>query len=690
MAGSRIKGITIEIDGNVTPLQKSLDGVNKDLKTTQANLRDVNKLLKLDPDNVDLLRQKQKLLNEAVKGATDRLEKEKEALRQLKEADQTPEVTAKMEALQRQIADDEAYLGRLKDQSKEFGSVAKQQFKAAGEKMQQFGDKVSMVGDKLMPLSAAAAGIGGGLLKLGYDAVKSSDELSTLSKQTGISTDELQKMQYASDLVDVSVEDITGALKKLKTKIDPSNKSLQALGVAATNSDGSLRNATDVFYDALGALSQIENETERDKMAMELFGKSADSLAGIVDDGGAALQQYGQQAEDLGVILDQDTLDALNQTNDTIDQMKQTVLGTFAQVGADVASVLGPALQKAADFIGKITEALRALTPEQTETILKIVGVVAAIGPALKIIGTIISTIGALQGAIGAVVGVLGGPLTIAIGAAVAAGVLIWKNWDKIKAKATEIKDWIVQKWNAIKDGVSNAVNNVKNAVSERWNAMKNAVGTVTDAIKQNAQQRLGEIKQAYQDAGGGIKGIISGAMAAVKGYFKNAYDFINLLTGGKLDAIKQKFENVFNSIKNFVKGVIDKIKSFFQFDFQLPQIKLPHFSIQPPGWKLGDLLKGSIPSLGIEWYAKAANQPYLFTSPTVMPTAAGLKGFGDRGSEIVYGRDALMRDIASATITPAQLYDAMVAALSTADLKVVIGNREFGRILRDQGVVTV
>ena len=72
------------------------------------------------------------------------------------------------------------------------------------------------------------------------------------------------------------------------------------------------------------------------------------------------------------------------------------------------------------------------------------------------------------------------------------------------------------------------------------------------------------------------------------------------------------------------------------------------------------------------------------------MPTAAGLKGFGDRGSEIVYGRDALMRDIASATITPAQLYDAMVAALSTADLKVVIGNREFGRILRDQGVVTV
>lgn len=668
MAGSRIKGITIEIDGNVTPLQKSLDSVNKDLKTTQASLRDVNKLLKLDPGNVELLRQKQKLLNEAIKGATERLDKEKEALRQLKEADQTPEVVAQMEKLQRQIVDDEAYLNRLKDQAKDFGSVTAQQFKLAGGKVSQFGSKVSDAGSKLMRISAAAAGLGAGMVKLGYDAVKSADDLNTLSKQTGISTGELQKMQYASDLVDVSVDDITGAMKRLKTKIDPSNKSLQALGVTVTNADGSLRSTTDVFYDALDALSKIGNETERDKMAMALFGKSADQLAGIVDDGGAALKEYGKQAEDLGVIMSQDTLDALNKTNDTIGQLKANTLGTLAQVGADVATVLGPALQSAAEFIAGITAKLRELTPEQTATILKIVGIVAAIGPVVSIGGKLIFGIGKLITILGTVIGVLGGPLTIAIGAVVAAGVLIYKNWDKIKEKAGQLKDWI----------------------SEKWAGIKNAVSTATNAIKEYTSQRLGEIKKAYEDAGGGIKGAVSAAMTAVKGNLRDAYNAINVLTGGKLDAIKDKFVKAFTTIRDFIKGIIEKIKGFFNFNFQLPHISLPHFTINPPGWKIGDLLKGSIPSLGIDWYAKGMSQPYLFTSPTVMPTAAGLKGFGDRGSEIVYGRDALLRDIASATITPDQMYNAMVAALASADLKVVIGSREFGRILRDQGVVTV
>jgi len=674
MASNRIKGITIEIDGNVTKLQKALDSTNKDLKTTQSNLRDVNKLLKLDPGNVDLLRQKQKLLNDAISGVNDRLAKEKEALRQLKEADQTPEVTQQMEALQRQIADDEAYLKKLKGEAKDFGSVAAQQFKLAGDKISAFGDKVGQVGQKLVPISTGAAAIGAGLVKLGYDSVKTADDLNTMAKQTGVTTDELQKMQYASDLVDVSVEDITGAMAKLKKKIDPNNKALQDLGVSVTNADGTLRNTTDVFYDTVAALSQIENETERDQAAMELFGRGADSLAGIIDDGGAALRAYGEEAQNMGLILDQDTLDSLNATNDMIDQMKATVLATFAEVGADVATVLQPALQTAADFIGGITEKLRELTPEQTEMILKIVGIVAALAPMLMIgskiihwLGSFIGVIPKVVGAIQTVITVLGGPLTIAIAAIIAIGVLLWKNWDTIKEKATAVKEWVVDKWNGIKEGMNNAIG----------------------AAKQFASERLGAIKQAYQDAGGGIKGVISGAMTAVKQYFRDGFNVLNQLTGGKLGEIKDKFVAKFNAIKDFVKRVIDKIKDFFSFNIELPHIKLPHFSIQPPGWKLGDLLKGSIPSLGIEWYKRAYDNPVLFTSPTVVSTPGGLKGFGDgSGGELVYGRESLMRDIRSASLSESQIYNAMVAALDTADLKVVIGNREFGRILREQGAL--
>lgn len=148
MAG-RIAGITIEIDGNTTKLSKALQGVNKDIKNTQSSLKDIDKLLKFDGGNVTLLKQKQEQLANAIDKTKQKLEQEKNALKQLKEGDQTPEVKAQMEALERQIADDEQKLKQLTQESKNFGSVAKQQFKAAGDAIKACGDKIKSVGDKM-------------------------------------------------------------------------------------------------------------------------------------------------------------------------------------------------------------------------------------------------------------------------------------------------------------------------------------------------------------------------------------------------------------------------------------------------------------------------------------------------------------------------------------------------------------
>ena len=358
MAGSRIKGITIQLDADATPLQKALSGVDKSLRQTQSNLRDVNKLLKLDPGNTALLTQKQKALKDAIGLTKDRLQQLKEAQKGVKEG------TAEWDALQREIIDTEQKLGKLESDYRSFGSVASQQIKAVGEKVKAAGKSIEDFGKKLQPVSAAAGALGGALVKLGYDSVKNADELSTLSKQTGLSTDSLQKMQYASELVDVSVEDITGALKKMKPKMTDSNKTFEKLGVSIKDSNGELRSAEDVFYDSIAALSQISNETERDQVAMELFGKSADQLAGVIDDGGAALKAYGDEAENLGLILDNDTIESLNNTNDTIDKLKGNLGATFAQLGATVAEVLGPVLEKFAEWIGNITARLREMNPE--------------------------------------------------------------------------------------------------------------------------------------------------------------------------------------------------------------------------------------------------------------------------------------------------------------------------------------
>jgi phage-related protein len=454
-----------------------------------------------------------------------------------------------------------------------FGSVSAQQIKNVGGKLQEAGGKIEEVGKKLSGISAGAAAIGGGLLKLGYNAVQSADDLNTLAKQTGISTDELQKMQYASDLVDVSLEDITGALRKMKPKMDENNETFQKLGVSVTNADGSLRSATDVFYDSIAALSGISNETERDQIAMELFGKGADQLAGIIDDGGEALKQYGDEAENLGLIMSGETLDALNQTNDTIDQMKARMSATLGQIGADVATVLAPALEKGAEWIGTITAKLRELTPEQTETILKIVGVVAAIGPLLIIGGKLIAGIGSLISVIGSVVGFLGGPLTIAIAAVIAIGVLLWKNWDTIKEKAISL-----------------------------WNGLKATFESIKSTIT------------------GVVQNVIS-----------------------KMQALWDKISTTFNNIKDKVKNVIDTIKGIFNTTISFPHIKLPHFNVSggKVPWGLGG--KGTPPSISIDWYRRAYDNPVMFTSPTVLATPSGLKGFGDgSGAEIVMGLDKL------------------------------------------------
>lgn len=120
------------------------------------------------------------------------------------------------------------------------------------------------------------------------------------------------------------------------------------------------------------------------------------------------------------------------------------------------------------------------------------------------------------------------------------------------------------------------------------------------------------------------------------------------LLDAGKalLDMIWEGLKSGWDSVTEWFSGIIDSIKGFLDFDFTLPHIPLPHFGILPEGWKIKDLLKGVIPSLDIQWYAKAYNDPFLFTSPTVV----GDRGFGDGGSaEMVYGRDNLMRDIRQA-----------------------------------------
>ena len=203
-----------------------------------------------------------------------------------------------------------------------------------------------------LAVTAGAAAAATGVTALTLKSALAADDLNTLAKQSGFSTADIQKWQYASDLIDVSIDDIVKSAGKMKKNMISTSKTTIAafdqLGVKVRDGSGELRNSTDVFYETLTALSKVSNETERDTLAMTIFGKSADSLAGIVDDGGAALKGLADQAEKAGVILSQDTLDGANALNDKVDTLKATVKGFAGKVGSELAG----RTSKALDVVG--------------------------------------------------------------------------------------------------------------------------------------------------------------------------------------------------------------------------------------------------------------------------------------------------------------------------------------------------
>ncbi|MBQ1580484.1 MAG: hypothetical protein IIZ86_05075, partial [Firmicutes bacterium] len=232
---NNIKGITIQIGGDTTGLDKALKGVNSQAKSAQNELKEVNKALKLDPGNTELLEQKQRALAAAVSATAEKLQTLKEAQKQA--ADQLARGDIGQEqydALTREVVKTEAELKKATKAQEEFNVKAEE----ASAKLTDVGNKAQAVADKTKALSTAAAGL---LVAIGGAAVKSAewaDNLNTLSQQTGITTEDLQKMQYAADRIDVSVETITGGIRKLTAQVSSNNEAFDKLGVSITNADG--------------------------------------------------------------------------------------------------------------------------------------------------------------------------------------------------------------------------------------------------------------------------------------------------------------------------------------------------------------------------------------------------------------------------------------------------------------------
>lgn len=313
VAAGRIKGITVEIGGDTTGLSKALQSVNKQIRDTKSDLRDVEKLLKLDPGNTELLAQKQRLLGNEISSTKDKLQTLRTAAEQANEALAKGDISQEQyDGLQREIAETEQRLKELEKTAKEFGNVLSQQFKVAGEKMKEVGDKVSDVGTKMLPATAAIAGIGTAAVKTTADFDSAMSKVRALS---GAGEEDFQKLR------DIALEmgektafsaseaaDALGYMALAGWDAERSTKALPGVLNLAAASGMDLAKASDMVTDYLSAFGM---EADRAAYLSDILAyaqansnTSAEQLGDAYKNCAANLHAAGQDVETVTSLLE--------------------------------------------------------------------------------------------------------------------------------------------------------------------------------------------------------------------------------------------------------------------------------------------------------------------------------------------------------------------------------------------------
>lgn len=504
MAGGSIKGITISFAGDTTKLDKALRQIKNSTKDIDSELKQVNKALKFNPTSVELWRQKQDLLKQKIKETENNL-KELKSIQAQMDASGVDKNSEAYRRVQREIVEAES---KLKTFNAELRKVGQVNLRAMSEQFKDMGNKLTSAGQAMRGISTAAAAVTAAIGALTVKSGKWADDMNTMSKVYSISTKDLQKYSAAAELVDVDIETIAKSHTKLEKQMLTATKgtgtaaeAFKKLGVNVTDSNGELRKGDDVWQETIKALGSMENETERDALAMQLMGKSAAELNPLIEDGGKTYTELANtlQKYDLDFI-DQETLDQANAFNDSLDTIKAVGLVAFQQLGTQLAAYLAPALEKVVDVVGRLAEWFSNLSPRTQAIIAGVAAFVAVLAPLLIGLGkvsfaisSILSLAATVGPAIGGIVAALG-PVILIIAAVVAAGVLLYKNWDTIKAKALAFKNAVIATFNQFKTQVTTTFNNIKNAIVTPIQNAINKVKAIIDKIKGWFPIKVGKI----------------------------------------------------------------------------------------------------------------------------------------------------------------------------------------------------
>jgi len=624
MAGY-IKGITIEFGADTSKLNGALKKTQGTLNKTQAELKQINRALKFNPGNTTLLKQKFELLQRSVKETQLKLKQLKDMQRSM-DASGVSRSSAQYRQLEREIIKTTSQLRMGEAELRSFGSIGKQQALAVGAAFQSAGAKIKSVGrtitTTLSVYGLAGLYAGAKLIDSYEQQAQAEQKLEAVYKSSmGASKEAAQAtMEYASELQKTGV---------IGDEVTLAGAAVLAQYAKTPEAVNGILPAMDNYLAKTKGMNATQEDAEA---AAKIFGKAMNGNTTALERQGFVLTEQQKELLKTGTEEEKAALLAevvAQKTGNMNEELAKTDAGKIQQakmalgdMGEEIGAVLLPAVADLAKWITnnllpKIQQLIEWLKqhPAVAKFALAFAAITAALGPVLMMIGSLVSIIGSLimfAPALGGVFAALAGPVGIAvaaIAAAIAVGIALYKNWDTIKAKAKAI-------WNSI----SNAVSTVVNRVKTNFNTMKNTVISVFNTIKSTASRVWNGIKSA-------ITKPIETAKATVRG--------------------------ILNKIKGFFPLSIGKIFS---------NLKIPHIKIQGGKAPYGIGGFGKAPKISVSWNKKAMQQPYMFGNATLF-------GAGEAGDEMLYGRSALMNDIAKASgIDYTLMANALVSALSEAD----------------------
>ncbi len=330
-----------------------------------------------------------------------------------------------------------------------------------------------------------------------------------------------------------------------------------------------------------------------------------------------------------------------------IPMLVDALVSIIVTLCTNFAQIIQPLIDALPDIIIGIVEALMNNLPVLIEGLISLViGIVAAIPQIIQALIIALPDVVAaiIEGLINCLPQLITGLTQLAISLAVALPQILVSLMEAIPAIFLGILKAIVGVFLNLPALLGKIFEGAMDSAVHAWSTIKQAFTDKLNAIKAVFGNIGGWFKEKFNSA----KNNVVNAWAGVKAKFTSIKNgIVNAFSN-----IKEKLSAPFTKARDTIKGIADKIKGFFKGEISMPKIKMPHFSIKPSGWKIGDLLKGSIPKLGIDWYAKAMNNPMLMTKPTIFGYNAetgNWQGGGEAGSEMVGGTNTIMGMISNA-----------------------------------------